>query len=450
MMGVYLIAVHAAGFGAQRLPGVPFDGASWILRVGPVADLAPSLPWFFHQLALLYGCMACVFFLTKFVVRGPWWYGSLSGTLLMAHPLKNEAVLAAGGPWLMIAFLNLLTLTLFAWWREQPARGRAMATVAAFAITVAVEPRSAALLPLMLFYAHARSTDPAKRPLLAGALVVATAALNGWAVIRDGALPDLVTVAQPLLLVLYPLGLLPETAYQFAAYPILLYATLAATLALLAWVAWQARHPAIHWALGSALIWRLLQGAPVDPVHFDGGGRMLVEIALLLIGFAAVCHQSARHPQWRRHIVTLTTLLCLICFVHQFRTVQQWREAGALRAAYVAAMPGRTPVVAWQHYGPAPLRLPLGDLPSLNFARGVRAELVTTGETRGQLTLRGGDAAALLYPAWTPVEFGRWLEPRFEGATVGAATVLEAKEGEVVIRLYPPEAAMPEAPLLLP
>lgn len=447
MMAVYLLAVHAAGFGAYRLPGQPFDGASWLVQTAPVMDLAPSLPWFVQQLALLYGCMVCVFFLTRYAVRGPWWYGSLTGTLFMAHPLKSGAVLAVGGPWLLLALLNLLTLTLFAAWRERPTRGRAVGVVVAFAIALAADPRSAALLPLMLFYALVFTSPPAPRRVLSAALVLSSAALYGWAVVRGGALPSLETVAQPLLLVLYPVGLLPENALRFEAYPVLLYVTFAATLGFVAWVAWLAKHPAIHWCLGAALLWRLLQGAPVDPVYLDGGERMGVEIALLLIGFAAVCHQCARHPKWGRHIVSLTTLLCLVCFVHQFRTVWAWRDAGAWRAAQVQAATPPAPLADWQYHGPAPLRLPEIDAPPLNTGAGVSAALSPSG----LLTVRGWDAAGLLYPGFAPAGFDRLLRPQWVGAVWrGAAVramVVEATADGIVLRLdsSPPASSM-EAP----
>lgn len=442
-MAVYLLAVHAVGFGAPRLPGLPFDGTSWFFASGQAGGLNPSPLAFAGQLAWLYACMVCVFFLTKFVVRGPWWYGSLTAVLLMAHPLKTDAILGAGSPWLQIAFFNLLALTLFTGWRAAPSRGRALAAIGAMVLAVAADPRSAALLPILFFYAQLDESRPIRRRVLAGAMLLSFAACYAWVVLRTGATPSLAGAGLDLLLVLYPIGLLPETALRFEAFPVLLYGTLGAAVLFLVWVLWLSRARAILWAIGAALIWRLLQGAPLEPVYLEGGGRMIVEIALVAIAFAALCHRAAQHPKWSRHIVTLTTLLCLVFFVLQFRAVQSWREAATWRAAYLQAAGDTPPVVDWIRYDAIPLRLADTPAPPLNFWPGLEATLSASGE----LAISGERAERLLYPEWPALSFSKKLRAKWRGVRRGDATILETKAEGVTLELN----ALPEdARLILP
>lgn len=430
-MAVYLLAVHAAGFGALRLPGLPYDGSSWLLSGDYSAGLSPSVLAFAQQLAWLYACMVCVFFLTKFVVRGPWWYGSLSAVLLMAHPLKTEAVLGAGSPWLQIAFFNLLALTLFTGWRAAPSRGRALAAVASMALAVAADPRSAALLPMLFFYAQLDEPQPARRWVMAGAMLISFAACYAWGVQRTGAAPSLAQAGRDLLLVLYPIGLLPETALRFEAFPIFLHATLGAAVLFLVWLLWLSRARVLLWAVGAALIWRLLQGAALNPVYFEGGGRMIVEIALIAVAFAALCHRAAQHPQWSRHIVTLTTLLCLVFFVLQFRTVRAWRDAAAWRAAYVEALGDERPVVDWIRYDAIPLRLADAPAAPLNFWPGLETTLSSTGV----LSVSGERAERLLYPEWQPLSFNGKLRAKWRGVRIGDAAILASGADGVTLQL---------------
>lgn len=269
------------------------------------------------NITLLYGCMIGVFFLTKAIVKGPWWLGSLGAVLLMANPLKTDATLAiTGSTELLPAFLVICGI-LLAVWPFGPSKGAAEFG-GAFLLALAMRDSPDYILaPFAVVCLQGSSVG--FRPistifwLLMGTAVV---------FLHVGAMRLAPTDALlSLFMIVYPIGLLPSTAAALTASPWL--ATAAAALVVGTWIAlWRVtRHPAVFWCGLAAILLRISM-PPIDLVTMQGGETMLLPIALIAIGFAAVCHSILKHPAWPRHVVFLTTVLCLIFFGLQIRAIR--------------------------------------------------------------------------------------------------------------------------------
>jgi hypothetical protein len=404
-MGVYLLAVHYPAWGLL-----------------PAGTLAP-------RLGLLYAIMALTFLITRPVLQGPWWLGSLTAVLLMAHPLKTEALLAPGGTAELLDALGAVAcLSVVAALAPHPAgRWGALGLATASAWLPWGPPGGVALVATVYLTLAAPGSRRRARAL---ALLPTLAGL--WAVTREhpveiaAALPgSLVTASLPL----HPLGYLPETAATLRGMAGLAWAWIAACAVAAALLCRATRHPALVWTAVALPLWCLLDHRAVDWVDFQGGGRMLVPILFAVLGFAALCRQAMRHPAWGRHVVGLTTLLCVAFFVLQ---VQALRQHGAARALAVErdSTTGALPV-DWRRAGPGavpPLRREDAvALFPMAHAPGVSVSLASWGEERGEVDVDGARPAALLWPYWQPAGFGDdpggrftwWIpQPDYDDATL--------------------------------
>ncbi len=377
-MLLYLLVVHvwslniyplgrdyAAMAGSSRLPwgaAQLFDAELYVF--------GRFLPGYHAvNLLLLYGCMVSVFFLTRWVLRGPWWLGSLAATLMMANPLKSEAVLNLSGVGeLLPAFYAFAALAVYAW--EITAHRPWKRILALALLALASWPfHCNASLFLVCLLAEWLIAERDER----SALRAAAAALIGVAALCAAAASPLHTLAPslalamaPLYFVFYPIGLLPENTGLFRA---VAPAACWLVLLLLIAAAWRRRgqRRPLLFGLLSACAVRLLQGDPdFDLVHLLGGGAMLVPIALMNIAFAACCRRIIQHPKWLRPMIFLTSVLCLAFFGLQIRSNLLWNYAGnQVRAFQQAAEqcrrehPGTPPGVlrAYELVSGAPMML---------------------------------------------------------------------------------------------
>ena len=175
--------------------------------------------------------------------------------------------------------------------------------------------------------------------------------------------PDAMFV--PLFLVLYPIGMLPDTVAFFAAFPWAGWACALLLAGLAVYLMRRAAQPLVTFGLLGAMAYRLLQGGKtVDPVTLAGGGALLIPAALLSLavcgGFLAVM----RHPTWRFSVVRASTLLCVAAMLCQGwvnlhwlragREVRQFRTAAAATATAHPAQPLAV-VPDLQYLGTAPV-----------------------------------------------------------------------------------------------
>lgn len=284
------------------------------------------------NLFLLYACMVLLFFLTRRALRGPWWLGSLAAVMTMANPVKSEAVLALSGALdLLPAALSLLVLLLYAEHVHRPGGLKQAGAVAVYFAGVfsAGAAPMLAFVPLLWEGVLLSPTERCWRRTLP--LAIVGLAVLVWRVLSPGysmEIPDLARYFAPLLLVIYPLGLLPESLVRFSEAPWLgwlLALGLAAGVLILRRAA---QSPGLLWGVCAALLVRVFHASsPVDLVTLEGGGSLLLPLALINIAFAAFCFRAVQHPKWHRPVVFITTMLCVVLFFMQARENMNWREA---------------------------------------------------------------------------------------------------------------------------
>ncbi len=290
------------------------------------------------NLLLLYLGMVCILLLTRFTLNGPWWLGSFAAVLTMANPAKSEAVLQLSAVAdLLPACAALMALTAFAAWRRLGGPPLYALSLLLSVFAVVYFPENAALpLVLFLFYIVIPTGNLANSLQLlpiAGLMVFWLYNIIG---LYGHFGMDLVQRFAPLYLAFYPLGLKVETATLYEAWPWLwmVPALLTAGVVYLSYKL--SRQPALLFGVFAALAFRLVPMADFDFVHLRGGGALIVPIALLNVGAAAVWMQVQRHARWRRAAVLLTTLLCVVWMTLQVQAVWHWREAAAVVKSFQA------------------------------------------------------------------------------------------------------------------
>ena len=341
-MAIYVLIVYSASLTIRPLGrdypmlGSPHACASfpvdWLLAAETrfFADSA----WAYHcvNLGLLYACMLLLYRLTNRVLGGPWWFGTLAATLFMANPVHSEAVLNLCGPVdLLPCLLALASLTVYAESAFAPRPWSVILSPVLFALAILGGSQNAMLLfVLILFELFVRTRRGNPLPRLALPAILSVAKWCFTPGILSTARWDPAGMFGPLYYIAYPLGFLPGTARAFVTYPALGSAAAAAVLFTLFLIYRKAKRPVILFGLFGAAATRLFHGdAFVDPVHLIGGGQLLLANGLFNIALVALFYRIMDHRKWRRPVVTLTTLLCVVFFGLELRSVLAWRHASA-------------------------------------------------------------------------------------------------------------------------
>lgn len=287
------------------------------------------------NLALLYGCMVAIFFLTRNIVRGPWWMGSLAATLFMANPVKSEAVLNLSGIQdLLPAFLALVSLACYASHVRDEKIIRYLLSIVFFALGAVCLPVRVTMV-LAYFLIEAVIAGHEERNLWRIIPFFILVVLFG--VLDDIELQDILRghnldplgMFVPLVLILYPVGFLPETMDRLQGHYGLVAFYAFIMIAMILGLAYVSRHRAFVFGILAAVCLRLFQGDnSFDVVHMIGGGQLLLPVAFMSIAFAALVHRVIQHPKWLRPMVFLTTVLCVVFFGLQFQMNMIWRYAG--------------------------------------------------------------------------------------------------------------------------
>lgn len=330
-MAVYLLLVHGTSLLSAGLPGtVPplgehpeIPGYLRVLLEGLAETLGHSRAAFACLgLVLLYACMLGLFQLTRHLVKGPVWLGSLAATSFMAHPVKTEVLFTALGPYyLLSALFAILTVLGYVLLIESPNVPRYLAALALFACAAfpfAINGGLFGVLFLLEFYPARPETRRWHRlvPFL-GVAMFANWFHMETLYIR---LPAIADVVAPLLLLIYPIGLLPETLAHLAAFPAMAWLWGAFALALVALAFAGIKNGAFRVCLLALLMFRYFPGAhPIDFTTLDGGAQLIFPLALGCVALAALSRWLMRYEAWGRPTVTLTTMLCVVLFVLQFQ-----------------------------------------------------------------------------------------------------------------------------------
>lgn len=359
-------------------------------------ESVPAPVYHVVALLLLYLCMVLVFFLTRLATRGPWWLGSVAAVVFMAHPVKAEAVLMLSGATLELIPTAACLGGLLMYATRPLSRGKGLVWDAGTMALLVVGAgfvhggTGAGLTVLALPFLWDAFVVPRGerggfrpvRALLALFLLLSAAGFCAWVVFFE-VVPTLTDVlslcAHPFAavgLLLYPLGILPETRAALETHPALAAAGVLAAGGLGIWVVSRAKSPALSLGLLSVGVLSLWNGLsrilalasfypdppglfglpltwPVDPVHFANGGRLTLATAFMGIAAAGVFAALLRHPRWRKPAVALSTALCVGLMVLHGIVNLQWVSAGQrLREfrrtaeALAAQHPGETLVVA--------------------------------------------------------------------------------------------------------
>lgn len=288
------------------------------------------------HLALMYGCMMSVYAFVRCAVGGPWWMGSLAAVLMMANPLKTEAMLDIEQTRaLWAAFLALTALAFYAADAKQPASWKAAAFLLCCLASMIYRVNAMLVVVIVAYHFLVQKSPRVHGRSWIGAVGLLVLMPLTY---RDLWLPrswEPTGMFGPLCLIPYPIGLLPETVVWFHHYPWVGWLCAGFGVLVLAGLAKLVAHPAFVFGILAAAVFRLGQGhMNVDWVHMSGGGNLIVPIALANTAFAAFCSRVIQHPKWLRPMVSSTTLLCLLMFILQGRANLAWREAGELTRAF--------------------------------------------------------------------------------------------------------------------
>lgn len=252
-----------------------------------------------------------------------------SAVLMMANPVKGEAVLNLSG-------VQDLLPAVFAIW----------------GLLLAVWPfvrlhRTARAVAFVLLFAAGRPTKHAA-PLIVSPLAIFVKKEERGATLPSICTADAAAVllelrlcylrARPGPVIPVPgdisnRGITPRQL-QLAASPILLALASVLVQPVVVAVAWSSWRMAVLECVVAALLLRVSMPG-IDLVHLAGGGKMLLPIASVAIAFCALCHQDhLQHPEWPRHVVFSTSVLCVIFFALQIRSINAWRHAGEATKAF--------------------------------------------------------------------------------------------------------------------
>ena len=336
---VYLCVVQGASLWGS--------GSNVLVSAFPANDLFPPATMrFFHAylnlvghgsfghlgiaLALLYACMVALFCLTRRLVKGPVWLGSLAAAVFMAHPAKTEVFFDVVGLYhLASALVALLALLSYLRLAETPGPIRFFIALGCFAFASFPFPINATLFGVLVMLEFYPGTAETRRWVRLVPFIAVTIIANGVHIETLYAhMPDITENFAPLLLLLYPIALLPETVAELQAVPALAWCWGIAAFILFVVSLVVVRNGAFRVCMLALLSFRFYPGSEViDLVSLSGGGQLLVPIALACIALAGFCRWLMQFEDWGRPTVALTTMLCIVLFVLQFQANRAWPEA---------------------------------------------------------------------------------------------------------------------------
>jgi hypothetical protein len=282
--------------------------------------------------------MLLIYGIARYALRGPLWFGTLAATLFMVHPLLTESAASLCGSQDLLPIFPPLLATLL-WMKMHhryercgPSAGVALYECAALlmaALSTLAWPASLMLglaLAASDWLAFVRTPGRHRRLFLMFVATFLALYLHPSFYSADSLAPG--PSFAPLQFLVYPFGLLPGTADLFASHPVLHVLSAALTLFTLGLVLRRAARPELNWLVLAVFLLRLGQGrSAVDLVNFAGGGRMLLPGAFAMLAVACVFYRIMDHPAWRKPVVTITTLVCVMLFGVRIYEHLAWREA---------------------------------------------------------------------------------------------------------------------------
>ncbi len=386
---------------------------------------ANVIPYHLTNMAIMYACMLCLYFFVRKAVQGVSWLGTLAAVMFMANPVHSEAMLNLSGAQDLLPCLFALAALL--------AYSHASGKYFCFKLPVAMILFVAAVVPfeqnaflgavLVLYELLVNKGSQRWRTRLFAAAIAATFGIGiHIANLSEHGLA-LADMFAPLYFILYPIGFLPETARTFHESPWLAWLA-AATVILLTYLACKkAKRGVVLFGILAAIAVRFFQSStPIDPVHMVGGGQLLLSNALLNVALCGIFLRIMDHKQWRKPIVWLTTLACVVLFAMQIRSITAWNFAGQYVKGFqetATEMFEKDPTEAiaicpdYQYYSGAPIKLseavsfdtPFSKaIPTLSLLK-INAK---PGQNKVTLSLQNNKEAKIVIEGSLPIDITLW------------------------------------------
>lgn len=434
-MALYALVVYGWGltlyplgkdFALLEEPGQGMSVLAGVIFKAEVALFgASSIGYHAVNLAIMYVCMVCLYFLVNSAVPGPFWLGTLAATLFMANPACGEAVLSLSGVAdLAPCLFALAALTLYARNVLRFRRWQYIFALVLFALASLGSAVNVFLFVVVALY-EGLVVPRGRRRLwrLAPFVVIGLGSLGLYARSVIGQGWNLAGRFAPLYFLFYPVGFLPETARRFHESPWLGWVSALAVLVLVVLVVRKVQMPPtsptgskgaesippncaaplLVGLLGMAAIRASGGDRPIDLVHLVGGGQLLPASALYHLALVALFYRMMQHPKWRLTIIGATTLLCVVYFAMQIHQDFRWRRAArevrafqAEAARLASVHPGKPIAVCpdYREYRGAPMGFSEALGHTTPFSNAIPAVSV--------LPLRFSEGMEVVLDAWTP------------------------------------------------
>ncbi|MDZ4860994.1 MAG: hypothetical protein SGI88_18630 [Candidatus Hydrogenedentes bacterium] len=340
----YLVLVYAWGLWTYPL------GRDFAMLAGQGAELPIlarqlfelEVEWFganpvgYHlvNMALMYACMLLIFHFVNISVKGMWWFGTLAACIFMANPVHSESMLNLSGAADLVpclaALCVLLAVVIYA---DKPTPLRGMIAAVMLAGFLFAFPEFGFILFPVITYGFAVRwrSHPAVAPAIIGVAccIVLLCWFAGFEVVNKfGA----------AYLVMYPIGFLPETLEAFHTRPWLGLVAAGAVIGVVWLMHRKIQRPLFVWAIASmVMVSAVGDRSDVDWIHMVGGGRLLLANVFFVLALIIVVFRIMDNPKWRLPMISLTTMLVVVFFAMQWRSMRAWHEAGEQVQAFQTA-----------------------------------------------------------------------------------------------------------------
>lgn len=268
---------------------------------------------------LLYTLMVFLFFITRFLTAGPWWLGSLSAVLFMAHPLTESHVVQINGyETLFPILINALPLLFFAH-SVYTQTSRFIFVGLLSLVALLAYPSSAPFVIIIGFglLLQSKIQGPIPKQNILAFLLTLFPALHSLKFHLPPSSFSLDFIPQFSLLI-YPLGWLPMTQslYHWQNILPILYGLVG--IWLLVFVSWKIKQKyLILFLWGTVFLSMFSYKNQLNLSQPLENSSALFPLFLFCIVVSGICGIIQRQPRWKTSIVKITTLLCIVMMSSQ-------------------------------------------------------------------------------------------------------------------------------------
>ncbi|MGC8845861.1 MAG: hypothetical protein ACP5QY_08420, partial [Candidatus Hydrogenedens sp.] len=245
---------------------------------------------------------------------GPWWLGSLSAVLFMAHPLTQPQILHLNGyetliPIIINAFLLLLLA--YSIYTRIP---RFIFICLLLLIAVFVSSLSTPFILIIGFGLLLSSNfqRPVSKKHIGISILTILTALYFLRINQSKYFFSLDFIPQFSLLV-YPIGWLPMTVKIYHCNGLLSIFYILSCISVLAFISWKVKQKYLHLLLGGIVFLCMFSYKnSVDLSQPLQNPSSLSPLLLFCIAVSWICGIIQKQPRWKMSIVKATTLLCIV------------------------------------------------------------------------------------------------------------------------------------------